>query len=140
MYSTVSHYLDQKKILFFFFFCLGHFELSFLQTHGQNGRRFAEAPAGGTGQRADGTVGAQGPDLDVLLQPLLLTLQLPAALLLLAHAGLQLRHHQLQLLFAGRQPPPGLLGLRAQLRLRPQLLCQAGTLLFQLGVGKEVSG
>lgn len=86
---------------------------------------------------ADGTVGTRGPDLDVLLQPPLLALQLAAALLLLAHTGLQLRHHQLKLLLAGRQPSPGLLGLGAQLSLCSQLLCQVGTLLFQLGVGEE---
>lgn len=69
----------------------------------------------------------------MLLQPLLLGVQLAAAFLFLAHAGLQLRHHQLQLLLAGRQPPPRLLGLSAQLCLCSQLLRQADALLFQLG-------
>lgn len=84
--------------------------------------------------------GDVGTDLYMLLQPLLLILQLAAALLLLPHAGLQLRHHQLQLLLTGRQPLPGLLGLSTQLSLCSKLLCQAGALLFHLGVGWEVTG
>lgn len=84
-------------------------------------------------------MGTQGPDLYMLLQPLLVTLQLAAALLLLAHAGLQLCHHQLQLLLASCQPAPRLFGLRTQLCLCSELLRQAGALLFQLGTGWEVS-
>lgn len=80
-------------------------------------------------------MGTQRPDLYMLLQPLLVTLQLAAALLLLAHAGLQLRHHQLQFLLASCQSPPRLLGLGTQLCLCSELLCQAGPLLFQLGTG-----
>lgn len=80
-------------------------------------------------------MGTWRPDLYVLLHPLLLILQLPAALLFLTHTGLQLCYYQLQLLLAGCQPPPGLLGLSTQLCLCSQLLCQAGALLFQLGMG-----
>lgn len=114
-------------------FCLIHFEVFFFCKCMAKGR-----PGGQTGGGGGG--GLRGPDLYVLLQPLLLVLQLAAALLLLPHAGLQLRHHQLQLLLAGCQPPPGLLGLSAQLCFCSELLCQAGALLFQLGVGWEVRG
>jgi hypothetical protein len=66
----------------------------------------------------------------MLLQPLLLTLQLPAALFFLAHSCLQLCHHQLQLLLPGSQSRPRLLGLRAELGFCSKLLSQARALLL----------
>ena len=114
----------KKKRENFFFFSLSHFESTFLQIHGPKRQGFAQAKVARVDRRARGgaTRGHAEADLYMLLQSLLLGLQLAAALLLLAHAGLQLRHHQLQLLLAGCQPPARLLGLGTQLCLCPQLL------------------
>lgn len=98
-------------------------------------QRWAGSTEGVGGGGLAAQAGGGWADLYVLLQPLLLGLQLATALLLLAHAGLQLGHHQLKLLLPGCQPAPGLLSLSTQLCLCAQLLCQAGTLLFQLGRG-----